>query len=125
MAHGAAAGWTLHLVGGCKSGEVGYLEQVAAAAEGLPVVLHVDADGEELDALLAAASVFWHATGLGDDVDRHPERFEHFGIADRRGDGGRCCSRRVRRGGPREIVRPGVDGFVFRRLDELIAKPSG
>ncbi len=47
--------------------------------------------------LFAAASIYWHAGGLGEDPERHPERFEHFGITRRRGDGGRRRARRVRR----------------------------
>ena len=121
VARGAAAGWTLHLVGGCKPEEASYLERVTTAAEGLPVVLHVDAVGAELDALLAGASVFWHATGLGDDVRRHPERFEHFGIAIAEAMAAGAVPVVLDAAGPREIVRPGVDGFVFRRLDDLVA----
>ena len=50
------------------------------AADGLPVVLHVDARGAELDALYRRAAVYWHATGLGEDLDADPVRAEHFGI---------------------------------------------
>ena len=47
----AADGWELHLVGGCGPEDLPYLAEVRAAAEGLPVVVHVDATGAELDRL--------------------------------------------------------------------------
>ena len=74
-------GWTLHLVGGCGEADREYLESVQASAKGLPVVFHVDAPGDELEDLYARASMFWHATGLGEDLESAPDRLEHFGIA--------------------------------------------
>ena len=51
----------------------------------------------------ASASIYWHGAGLGEDPQRHPERFEHFGISRRRGDGRRRRTGRVR------CRRPGRD----------------
>jgi glycosyltransferase involved in cell wall biosynthesis len=120
LATGHAGGWTLHLVGGCKPGEAAYLDGVVAAAKGLPVELHVDAGGDDLDALLARASVYWHATGLGDDIDAQPERFEHFGIAVAEAMAAGAVPVVLDAAGPKEIVRPDVDGFTFEDLDGLV-----
>ena len=51
-----------------------------AAAEGLPVHFHIGVSGEELGRLYEQASIFWSATGLDEDPEVHPVRFEHFGI---------------------------------------------
>ncbi len=114
-------GWTLHLVGGCKEGERSYLESVRRAAVGLSVEFHVDAGGAELATLLARAGIFWHAAGLGENIDRHPERFEHFGIAVVEAMAAGAVPVVFGAAGPVETVRHGIDGFQFRSLDELVA----
>ncbi|MEZ5235331.1 MAG: hypothetical protein R2749_21890, partial [Acidimicrobiales bacterium] len=64
---GAVDGWTLHLVGGCDDEGRPYLERVRSAIGGLPVELHPNAGGDELRSLYGRASIYWHATGLGED----------------------------------------------------------
>jgi glycosyltransferase involved in cell wall biosynthesis len=118
----AAKGWALHLVGGCKSGETGYLDQVRRAASGLPVEFHIDAPGHELEALLARARIFWHATGLGEDVHGNPERFEHFGIATAEAMSAGAVPVVLGQAGPLEVVRDGVDGFHFQTIDGLVTR---
>ncbi len=94
VATGAAEGWSLHLVGGCSEADQGYLDQVQAAAAGLPVAFHVDAPGAELADLYGRASIFWHATGLGrgrrsgpqpHGALRHLDRGGHVGGGGARG----------------------------------------
>jgi glycosyltransferase involved in cell wall biosynthesis len=115
-------GWVLHLVGGCKPEDRRYLDHVRQAAAGLPVEIHVDASGAELEALFAAASVFWLATGLDEDVDHHPERFEHFGIATVEAMSFGAVPVVVGQAGPREVVTDGVDGFHFHRMSDLVGR---
>ena len=114
------AGWTLHLVGGCGEADLGYLESVQAAAEGLPVVFHVDAPGDELEDLYARASLFWHATGLGEDPEADPQRLEHFGIATVEAMSAGVVPVVFGVAGQLEIVEDGVSGYHFDDLDELV-----
>lgn len=122
VATGAADGWSLHLVGGCSEADRGYLDQVRAAAEGLPVVFHVDAPGSELEELYAEASLFWHATGLGEDPEADPDRMEHFGISIVEAMSAGAVPVVLGEAGPAEIVRPGVSGRHFTDLDDLVAQ---
>ncbi|MBL8777995.1 MAG: glycosyltransferase [Acidimicrobiales bacterium] len=115
-------GWTLHLVGGCSAVDRPYLEQVQAAAEGLPIELHVDAPGDELRALYAKASIYWQATGLGEDPERDPDRLEHFGIATVEAMSAGAVPVVIGLAGQIEIVQPGVSGFHFATLDELVER---
>jgi glycosyltransferase involved in cell wall biosynthesis len=120
LARGDAEGWELHLVGGCAPEHRPYFDEVSAAAEGLPVKLHADASGAELRTLYGLASIFWHAAGLGEDVERHPERQEHFGITTVEAMSAGAVPVVIDAAGQAEIVRPGVDGFRFGTVDELI-----
>jgi glycosyltransferase involved in cell wall biosynthesis len=120
VARGGAEGWSLHLVGGCSEADQGYLDQVRAAAEGLPVELHVDAPGAELADLYARASIFWHATGLGEDAEHDPDRMEHFGISIVEAMSAGAVPVVLGQAGPAEIVDPGRDGHHFTDLDDLV-----
>ena len=115
-------GWELHLVGGCTEQDQPYLDAVRRAAEGLPVVLHIGASGAELDELYAHASIYWHATGLGEDLDADPERAEHFGITTVEAMSAGAVPIVMRAGGQLEIVREGIDGFFFTEPGGLLAR---
>ena len=112
-------GWELHLVGGCAPDDRPYLDEVRRAAEGMPVVFHIGASGQELDELYQHASVFWSATGLGEDVDRDPVRFEHFGISTVEAMSAGVVPIVLARAGGVEIVREGDQGLHFESEDQL------
>jgi glycosyltransferase involved in cell wall biosynthesis/SAM-dependent methyltransferase len=118
---GLADGWELHLVGGCSGKDREYGVACRAAARGLPVVLHFNAPGRHLDALLAEASVYWHAAGFGEDADRHPDRFEHFGISVVEAMSAGCVPVVFGAAGPAEVVRDGIDGRHFSSIDQLVS----
>jgi glycosyltransferase involved in cell wall biosynthesis len=113
-------GWTLHLVGGCEERGRPYLDEVRAAADGLPVQLHVGATGAELRALYGQASIYWHATGLDEDEDRHPDRFEHFGITTVEAMSAGAVPVVIGAAGQAEVVRDGIDGLLFEDLEGLV-----
>jgi glycosyltransferase involved in cell wall biosynthesis len=117
----AASGWSLHLVGGCDAAGEAYLADVRAAAEGLEVHLHVNASGAELRGLYAQASIFWHATGLGEDERAHPDRFEHFGITTVEAMSAGVVPVVIGRAGQLELFESGRAGFHAADLDEMIA----
>lgn len=122
LVDGGLRDWTLHLAGGCAPAGRAYLDAVRADAEGYPVELHPDLSGTELDALYARASVYWHAAGLGEDEQRHPERLEHFGISTVEAMSAGAVPVVIGRGGLVETVRDGVDGFVFADVDGLVER---
>jgi glycosyltransferase involved in cell wall biosynthesis len=120
LVRGGAAGWELHLVGGCAPEHVDYLDQVRREARGLPVTFHVDASGAELRDLYGRASLFWHATGLGEDRERQPHRLEHFGISTVEAMSAGAVPVVFGAGGQPEIVEDSVSGMFFETLDGLV-----
>jgi glycosyltransferase involved in cell wall biosynthesis len=121
LCDGGVRDWTLYLVGGCSEGGLAYLETVRAAAAGYPVELHVNASGTALEALYAQASIYWHASGYGEDAQRHPDRLEHFGISTVEAMSAGAVPVVIGLAGQRETVRHGVDGYHFQTLDGLVA----
>jgi len=117
--------WTLHLVGGVSDEDLPYLTAVREAAAGLPVHFHIDASGAELAARYASATIFWHAAGLGADLDDDPAGAEHFGIVTAEAMSAGAVPVVFGEGGQREIVRSGVDGEHFDGADALVETTAG
>ena len=114
-------GWEYHLAGGCD--EVmpehrAYLDGLRAATEGYPITFHVNASFDTLRALYATSRIYWHATGFGEDEERDPEAFEHFGITTVEAMAAGCVPVVIGKGGQVEIVEPG-SGFLWTTLAEL------
>ena len=118
-ASGRMGGWSLHLVGGCSPEDREYALAVKRAALNLPVHVHLSAPGSTLTDLLARSSIYWHASGLGEDPETHPDRFEHFGISVVEAMGAGLVPIVFGAAGPAEVVRDGVDGLQFHTVDEL------
>jgi glycosyltransferase involved in cell wall biosynthesis len=114
-------GWELHLVGGVERSHKPYLNKIRKAAEGLPVQIHANAPRPLVEDLFSSSSMFWHATGLGEDEERQPWVFEHFGMTTVEAMAAGCVPVVIDKAGQREIVRHGVDGFRWSTLDELEA----
>ena len=55
----------------------------------------------------------------GEQVAKHPERFEHFGIAVVEAMLAGCVPVVYGEAGPAEIVRHGVDGYHWHTLEQL------
>lgn len=117
---GAAEGWELALIGGADAANREYALSVKRAAVGKPVSVHLNAKGELVERLLGEASLFWHAAGYGEDPERHPDRFEHFGIAPVEAMAAGAVPVVFGAAGPAEIVQDGSSGRHWHSLDELV-----
>jgi len=112
--------WTLHLVGGCSEADRPYLDKVRKEAEGLPVEIHVDAPGSTVRDLYGRASIYWHATGLGEDPETQPDRFEHFGITTVEAMSAGAVPVVILAAGQEEVVEHGVSGLNWEPLVQLV-----
>jgi glycosyltransferase involved in cell wall biosynthesis len=114
-------GWQLHLAGSVhrEAHNVGYYERVEELARGYPVHLHPDASYERVQDLYARASIYWHAAGYGVDAAREPINLEHFGMTTAEAMGHGAVPVVIARGGQPEVVRDGVDGYLWEEPAEL------
>jgi len=116
---GALPGWRMAVVGGCEGSQEPYLREVIAAGAGTPVEVIPNATRAEVERLLQTASVFWSATGWGEDGAKKPWTAEHFGMSTVEAMAGGCVPVVIDRAGQREIVRDGVEGFRFETLEQM------
>ena len=114
----------LHLAGslGGESAARGYLTSLQQSARGLPVFFHVNVMPAQIHSLYRKASVYWHLTGIGSNVDTHPEVFEHFGITIGEAMSAGAIPVVLRHGGPAEIITDGWNGFLIANVEELLGR---
>lgn len=124
-----AEGWELALCGIVESPE--YYEKVRRAAEGLPVTFHAGVTRAELEQVVSAASIFWHATGVEDDEERTPHLMEHFGISAAEAMSAGCVPVVIAKAGPKETAGEELAPWTWltwdecaRKTGELAAMPS-
>jgi glycosyltransferase involved in cell wall biosynthesis len=121
LCHKGLAGWELHLAGGVAPGKVHeeYLERIKRKAEGYPIFIHTDAPFDELKRLYEESTIYWHASGYGENENRNPIRFEHFGITTVEAMAAGSVPVVIAKAGQLETVEHGRSGFLWNSLSEL------
>jgi glycosyltransferase involved in cell wall biosynthesis len=118
------AGWEYSCVGGlmeCREADCAYFQEVCDMAAGGPVEVVANLARCQVRKLYERAKVFWHAAGYGQDESSQPALTEHFGIAVADAMAAGCVPIVINKGGLREIVQHGVNGFLWDTLEELKA----
>lgn len=111
--------WRFVLVGGADAPNREYTLDVKRAAIGRPIDVQINQPRAVVERTLAESSIYWHGTGYGEPLAKHPERFEHFGIAVVEAMLAGCVPIVFGAAGPAEIVRHGVDGYHWHTLEQL------
>ncbi|HST65339.1 MAG TPA: glycosyltransferase [Mycobacteriales bacterium] len=121
---GRLDGWSMTVLGGCEESNRPYLETVISAADGLPITIIPNAPRSTVEQAMETASVFWSATGFGEDEEKAPWAQEHFGMTTAEAMSGGCVPVVIDRAGQREIVHDGEDGFRWSTPRELMDKTA-
>ncbi len=108
--------WSLHLVGSASEGDKLYIEHLRNLARSFPINFHPNLGYDKLIKLYGEASIYWHASGFGEN---DPTKMEHFGISTVEAMAGGCVPVVIKKGGQLEIVENGKSGFLWNSLDEL------
>jgi GT2 family glycosyltransferase/glycosyltransferase involved in cell wall biosynthesis len=114
----------LHLAGslGGSSSDREYLLSLQDAARGLPVFFHINISARKMRALYRFCSIYWHITGILNNVELEPEKFEHFGITIVEAMSAGLIPIVLRHGGPSEIIKDGENGFLIDTASDLEAQ---
>jgi len=118
---GEYSGWEYHLCGGThpEPKNQAYLNDIIESAKGYPIHIHPDINRDELIGFYRDASIFWHASGYGEDEIRKPEQQEHFGITTVEAMSAGCIPVVLARGGQKGIINHGNNGFLWDTINEL------
>lgn len=114
-------GWEYFCVGGLRDTPEhrAYFDRLRSSRATGAMTLAANLDRGALKNLFERASVFWHASGYGQDEATDPMRVEHFGISTVEAMAAGCVPVVINRGGQTEIVEHGATGFLWDTLAEL------
>lgn len=109
----------LYLVGSIDPGAEEYFEEVKRLAQGYPIKLVTESTFDELREIYRRAKVYWHAAGFGEDLFKHPEKAEHFGVSTIEAMAHGVVPVVFSAGGQKEIVTGGHNGYTWTTQPEL------
>lgn len=89
------------------------------SAKGYPIEFLVNKQNTKLWDTYNKAKIYWHASGFGEDLERHPEYAEHFGISTVEAMGAGAVPVVINAGGQKEIITHGKNGMLWDTLEEL------
>lgn len=111
--------WSLHLAGGMMNGNEEYVKNLKIKSKGLKVFFYENIKHDELIKLYSESMIYWHAMGYDED---NPKKMEHFGITTVESMASGCIPIVINKGGQTEIVKDGINGFMWDSIDECIEK---
>lgn len=117
-----AQGWKLILVGQARKEDYNHVKQLKKLSRGFAIIIKQNLPIEQLRLIYSQASIYWHATGFGEDELKFPEKMEHFGIATVEACAAGAVPVVINRGGQREIVIEGKNGFLWDTKTQLYDK---
>lgn len=116
--------WELMVVGSYREEDEEYFNEMSEKSSGYPIKVVGNIPRQEIVDLYNKSKIYWHAAGYGENLEVHPERAEHFGISTVEAMCVGAVPVVINAGGQKEIVKDGVDGFLWNDLYDLEKKTS-
>jgi glycosyltransferase involved in cell wall biosynthesis len=112
--------WQYDCAGGCgtSDAELAFLEKANQLGAKCGASILANVSHAQLKNLYVKTKIFWHATGMGEDENLHPELTEHFGMTTVEAMAAGCVPVVINKGGQPEIVEHGVSGFLWNTPEE-------
>jgi glycosyltransferase involved in cell wall biosynthesis len=118
-------GFKLILAGGLKKENENYLNSLKKLAGRDPDInFQTNLSYNQLLNLYKKSRIYWHFAGFGIDEKKNPHLVEHFGITPLEAQAAGCIPLVYAAGGPKEMIKNGVNGFLFRQEKDLISLTS-
>jgi len=86
------------------------------------IILHENPTRNEIENYYCNSKFFWHAKGYDINEETDPYELEHFGITTVEAMSAGCVPVVINKGGQKEIVENGINGFLWDTPDQLIEK---
>lgn len=111
--------WRLILVGQSKKEDYKYIKDLKKSARGYGIKIFENLPIDKLRKLYSQTSIYWHATGFGEDEIKVPQKMEHFGIATVEAQAAGAVPIVIDKGGQKEIVEDGKNGLLWSTKAQL------
>lgn len=99
-----------------------YYQKLVKKAEGYPIKILTNLSNKELNDVYLTAKIFLHSKGVEIDEEEYPGLLEHFGMSTGEAMSYGCIPIVVNKGGQKEIVDEGKNGFLFNDEEEAVKK---
>jgi glycosyltransferase involved in cell wall biosynthesis len=86
------------------------------------IIFHENPSRNEIENYYCNSKIFWHAKGYGVNEEIDPYEMEHFGITTVEAMSAGCVPVVINKGGQKEIVENGVNGFLWDTPEQLIER---
>jgi glycosyltransferase involved in cell wall biosynthesis len=116
--------WKFVIGASVKMKDLVDFQKMQATAAGYPISFVINATNSDLWKWYSQAKIYWHASGFGEDLTKHPERAEHFGISTVEAMSAGAIPVVINAGGQKEIVTDGSNGYLWNTQDEFIEKTN-
>lgn len=114
--------WKFILVVGVKNEDKDKPNNLRQISNGYPIEIIENTSNQDLWKYYLKAKIYWHATGFGENLEKHPERAEHFGISTVEAMGAGSVPVVINAGGQKEIVEDGKNGYLWNTLEDFVKK---
>jgi len=113
----------LIIAGSIIEEHVQYAQEIKRLIENCnSVILHENPSRNEIEDYYCNSKIFWHAKGYGVNEEKAPYELEHFGITTVEAMSAGCIPVVINKGGQKEIVENGINGFLWDTPRQLIEK---
>lgn len=112
-------GWKLVIATSVNEDEREIFEDFKKTVEDYPIEFLVNKNNEDLWEIYSKAKIYWHASGIGEDLEKNPEYAEHFGISTVEAMGAGTVPVVINAGGQKEIVEYNKNGLLWDTTEEL------
>lgn len=116
--------WKFKLIIGVKDKDKEKLNKLKEMSKGYPIELMINISNQELWDQYSKAKIYWHATGYGEDLNKYPEKAEHFGISTVEAMGAGCVPVVFNAGGQKEIIEDNKNGYLCNSIKDFMAKTT-
>ncbi len=113
--------WKLVIAASVRTHDLADFQKMQATAAGYPISFIINAINKDLWKEYNKAKIYWHASGFGEDLEKHPERAEHFGISTVEAMGAGAVPVVINAGGQVEIVEHEKNGLLWNTQEELMS----
>lgn len=112
-------GWKFILCVSVRKDDQKEFEKLCYDTKKYPIEFKVNLNNDSLWEYYSKASIYWHASGYGENLEKNPERAEHFGISTVEAMGSGAVPVVIGAGGQKEIVTDGENGLLWNTIPEL------
>lgn len=115
-------GWKFAIVTSVMPEHEKEFEKFVTKSSSNYIEIHKNIGFEEITKRYSEAKIYWHAAGFGEDLEKYPERAEHFGISTVEAMSHGAVPIVVKAGGQIEIIKESENGFMWENEAQLLEK---